>query len=39
MTVIVDDAKALVSADRAFEGVRRLRFAELGSEQLEALLA
>ncbi len=37
-TALAHDAQALVSADRAFENVRRLRFAELGSPQLEALL-
>lgn len=33
------EAEALVSADRAFAGVRGLRFVELGSPELERLLA
>lgn len=33
------DARALVSADRAFAGIRRLSFVELGSPELERLLA
>ena len=37
-TAIEHGAAALVSADRAFADVRRLRFAELGSSRLDALL-
>jgi predicted nucleic acid-binding protein len=32
------DAQALVSADQAFGSVRRLRFVDLGSVELEALV-
>lgn len=35
---IAHGAEALVSADRAFAEVRRLRFAELGSRRLDALI-
>ncbi len=38
-TAIAHEAKALVSADRAFASVRRLPFAELGSPEFNALLA
>jgi len=34
-----EDARALVSADRAFAAVPRLSFVELGSSELDALLA
>jgi len=37
-TAIAHEAKALVSADRAFAAVRRLPFVELGSPEFEALL-
>lgn len=37
-TAIEHGAEALVSGDRAFDGVRRLRFVELGSERFDALL-
>jgi predicted nucleic acid-binding protein len=36
-TAIEHGAEALVSADRAFGEVRRLRFVELGSRRLDAL--
>jgi len=38
-TAIAHEAKALVSADRAFASVRRLPFVELGSPEFDALLA
>ena len=38
-TTIAHEAKALVSADRAFASVRRLPFVELGSPEFNALLA
>jgi uncharacterized protein len=38
-TAMEHGAEALVSADRAFGEVRRLRFAELGSRRLDALLS
>ena len=38
-TAIAHEAKALVSADRAFASVRRLPFVELGSPEFNALLA
>jgi len=38
-TTIAHEAKALVSADRAFVSVRRLPFVELGSPEFNALLA
>jgi predicted nucleic acid-binding protein len=38
-TAIAHEATALVSADRAFESVRRLPYVELGSREFEALLA
>ena len=37
-TAIAHEAKALVSADRAFASVRRLPFVELGSPEFDALL-
>jgi uncharacterized protein len=37
-TATANDANALVSADRGFAGVRRLRFVELGSPAFERLL-
>jgi uncharacterized protein len=37
-TAIEHGAEALVSADRAFADVRRLKFAELGSRRLDDLL-
>jgi predicted nucleic acid-binding protein len=38
-TEIEHTVEPLVSVDRAFEDVRRLKFAELGSRRLDALLA
>jgi predicted nucleic acid-binding protein len=38
-SAIESDAEGLVSADRAFAGVRRLRFVELGSQAFDRLLA
>jgi uncharacterized protein len=38
-TAIENEAEALVSADRAFSTLRRLRYVELGSDSLERLLA
>jgi hypothetical protein len=38
-TAIAHEAKALLSADRAFASVRRLPFVELGSREFDALLA
>lgn len=37
-TALEHGAEALVSGDRAFEDVRRLRFVELGSERFDELL-
>lgn len=39
VAAVAHDAEALVSADRAFAGIRGLRFVELGSSRLDALLA
>ena len=38
-TAMAHEAKAFVSADRAFASVRRLPFVELGSNEFDALLA
>jgi predicted nucleic acid-binding protein len=38
-TTIAHQAEALVSGDRAFASVRRLRFVELGSREFERLIA
>lgn len=38
-TALEHGAEALVSGDRAFEDVRRLRFVELGSERFDDLLS
>lgn len=38
-TAMAHEAKAFVSADRAFSSVRRLPFVELGSNEFDALLA
>jgi uncharacterized protein len=37
-TAIASDARALVSADRAFASIRKLSFVELGSPELDKLL-